>query len=266
MNRDLSRQIIVVLSVLGTITINILANALPFNGIGTGEISDQFQVYFVPAGYVFAIWGLIYIGMIAFAVYQALPAQRENPVMRKVGYWFALSGVFNSLWLFLWHYLMFPATLLVMLALLATLLVIYLQLGVGQHPVSAAEKWAVHIPISTYLGWISVATIANATDVLDYIQWDAFGIAPEIWAVLMLAAALTLGLLMIFTRNEIVYPAVLIWAIIGIALKQATVPLVPTAAWVVVGLLILGLLAHHTRLALQSSAGGWKNFWMRKHA
>lgn len=241
MNRDIIRQIVVVLSVIATITINILANALPFNGIGTGEISDQFKVLFVPAGYVFAIWGLIYIGMISFAIYQALPAQRENPWLRKTGYWFALSGVFNSVWLFMWHYLQFPLTLVFMFGLLGSLLVIYLTLEIGKRRVSALEKWAVHTPISTYLGWVSVATIANITDVLDYLRWDAFGIAPEIWAVIMLIAALSLGLLMIVTRNEIAYPMVLIWAIIGIALKQANAPLVPQAAWVVVILLVIAL-------------------------
>jgi benzodiazapine receptor len=242
MNRDLVRQITVVLSVIGTILVNILANALPFNGLATGAISDQFKVYFVPAGYVFAIWGLIYIGMIAFAAYQAMPAQRENPWLRKVGYWFALSGVFNSLWLFLWHYQIFPLTIVVMLALLASLLVIYLQLGIGKRQISAAEKWSVQLPISLYLGWISVATIANASDVLDYLKWNGWGVAPEIWTVIMLGAALALGLAMIFTRHEIAYPGVLIWAVIGIALKQAVAPLVATAAWGVVGLLVLGLI------------------------
>jgi translocator protein len=242
MNRDLLRQIVVVVSVIATITINILANALPFNGISTGEISDQFKVYFVPAGYVFAIWGLIYIGMIAFAVYQALPSQRENPGLRRVGYWFALSGVFNSAWLFSWHYQVFALTIVIMLALLASLLVIYLQLEIGKRPVDVAEKWFIHLPISTYLGWISVATIANASDVLYYFGWNGWGLASEIWTVVMLAAALTLGLAMIFTRGEIAYPGVLIWAIIGIALKQVAAPLVASAAWVVVSFLVLGLL------------------------
>ena len=81
--KDLVRQIIVILTVIATITINILANALPLNGLNTGEISDQFLVLFVPAGYVFSIWGLIYIGLIAYAIFQALPSQRENPRLRS---------------------------------------------------------------------------------------------------------------------------------------------------------------------------------------
>src|SRR3990172_10285336 len=101
--KDFVRQTIVVLTVAATIVVNILANALPLNGLNTGEISDRFKVYFVPAGYVFAIWGLIYIGWIAFAIYQALPSQKESPRLRRLGYSFALSGVFNAAWLFSWH-------------------------------------------------------------------------------------------------------------------------------------------------------------------
>ena len=84
--KDITRQILVILSVLVTLVVNILANALPLNGQNTGQISDRFNVYFVPAGYVFSIWGFIYIGLIAYAIFQALPSQRENPRLRRVGY------------------------------------------------------------------------------------------------------------------------------------------------------------------------------------
>src|SRR5512132_1055322 len=96
MSKDSTRQLANIISVALALTVNILASALPLNGQNTGEISDRFKVYFVPAGYVFAIWGIIYIGWIAFAIYQARPAQRENPRLRNLGYWFALSGVFNA--------------------------------------------------------------------------------------------------------------------------------------------------------------------------
>ena len=86
----------------------------------------------MPAGYVFSIWGLIYLGLIAFAVYQALPSQRENPRLRSIGGLFALASVANITWIFLWHYEVFPATLVVMLVLLASLIGIYLRLGIGR--------------------------------------------------------------------------------------------------------------------------------------
>ena len=121
MKRDTLRQIITVIAVLATIVVNALANILPFNGQETGAISDRFAIYFVPAGYVFSIWGLIYLGLIAYAIFQALPAQRENPRLRSIGGLFALASVANIVWIFLWHYEVFPATLAVMLVLLGSL-------------------------------------------------------------------------------------------------------------------------------------------------
>ncbi len=103
MNNDRVRQILVVVAVLAMIAVNIMANALPINGQATGEISDRFDVYFVPAGYVFSIWGLIYLGLLAYAVYQVLPAQAENPSLRNIGFLFVLSCVANIAWIFLWH-------------------------------------------------------------------------------------------------------------------------------------------------------------------
>jgi hypothetical protein len=130
------------------------------NGLNTGQISDRFQVYFVPAGYVFSIWGLIYIGLIAYGIFQSLPAQRENPRLRATGWWIVLGGLANSAWIFLWHYEQFPLTLLAMFTLLAALIITYLKLGTGQSKVSKTETWAVRVPFSVYLGWISVATVA----------------------------------------------------------------------------------------------------------
>ncbi len=170
------RQIAVVIIVLVTLVINILADALPINGLNTGKISDSFHVYFVPAGYVFAIWGLIYIGMLTYAVYQALPAQKNNPRMQATGWWVILGGMANSMWIFLWHYERFVGTLAAMLVLLASLLATYLRLGIGKTKVSAAENWLVRVPFSIYLGWITVATIANVTDVLSFIKWNQFGL------------------------------------------------------------------------------------------
>jgi benzodiazapine receptor len=241
MKRDIVRQAVNVLAVAVTLVVNGLANALPLNGKTTGSISDQFEVFFVPAGYVFSIWGLIYIALIAFAIYQALPAQRENPRLRRVGYWFALSCAANVVWLFLWHYEIFIGTILVMLVLLISLIVIYLILDIGRQRVSRAEKWCVNTPFSVYLGWISVATIANASDVLNFINWDGWGIPPEIWTIIMLAAGLALAAAMSFMRGDIAYGLVLVWAFVGIAVKQARTPLVANAAWVMSGLVVLVL-------------------------
>ncbi|MGD8626101.1 MAG: tryptophan-rich sensory protein, partial [Anaerolineae bacterium] len=186
---NIIRQILVVLATVGIITVNGLANALPFNNKTTGEISDSFDVYFVPAGYVFAIWGLIYLALAAYTIYQALPAQRDNPRLQRIGYLYVLSCVANGVWLVLWHYEQFAWTMVAMGALLLLLIAIYLLLGIGRTPVSRAEKWFVHVPFSIYLGWITVATIANATSLLDSLNWDGWGIGPEWWAVIMLVVA-----------------------------------------------------------------------------
>ena len=241
MSKNTARQLANALSVVLAITVNILASLLPLNGQNTGEISDRFQVFFVPAGYVFSIWGIIYIGWIAFAIYQFLPAQKESPRLQKLGYLFALSGVFNAAWLFCWHYNLFGLSVLVMLALLGTLIASYLKLAVGRVPVSSGEKWAVDIPFSVYLGWVSVATVANITSWLYSINWNGFGIAPQMWTIIMLGVVSLVGLGMALTRRDAGYLFVFVWAFAGIAVKQAAEPLVANSAWV--GTIVALLLA-----------------------
>jgi benzodiazapine receptor len=238
---DRLRQWVNVLAVVITIAINGLATSLPLNGRTAGEIADLFQIYFVPAGYAFAIWGPIYLGLTAFAVYQALPSQRENARLRRVGYSFTLSCMANVSWLFLWHYGLYPLSLLAMLALLLLLITVYLRLGIGRATVSAGESWLVHIPFSIYLGWITVATIANVSSVLYYVNWDGWGVSPEAWTVIMLLAATGIASAVSLTRGDIAYMLVIIWAFAAIAVKHAGTPMVTTAAWVVtvLGALIL---------------------------
>ncbi len=248
MNKDQIRQAAVISTVLLTIFFNILANALPLNGQNTGEISDRFPVYFVPAGYVFSIWSLIYIGLIAYAVYQALPSQRENPRLRATGWLFVASGIANIAWLFFWHYNIFVLTIVAMLLLLGLLVAIFLRLGIGRETVSTQMKWSVHIPFSIYLGWITVATIANASNVLYDLGWNGAPLAPEVWTVIMLAAALIITATMLVTRRNIAYALVIVWASIGIAVKQVGVALVPTTAWIVAGLVVLLIIGTALRL------------------
>jgi len=237
------RQIAVVLATLITIAINILADALPINGLNTGKISDTFHVYFVPAGYVFAIWGIIYIGMIAYAVYQALPAQKDNPRLQATGWWVVLGGLANSMWIFLWHYEQFVGTLGAMLVLLATLIAVYLRLGIGHTKVSAGETWAVRVPFSIYLGWITVATVANVTDVLSYLKWNGFGISDATWMVIILGAVLVIAGLMNFLRRDVAYAVVILWALAGIAARFPAEGIVTIATWVTFGLVAVTLAA-----------------------
>lgn len=244
--KDLVRQIIVILSIAATIVINILANTLPLNGLNTGEISDRFQVYFVPAGYVFSIWGLIYIGLIAYAVFQALPSQRENPRMRHTGYWVAASGLANIAWIFLWHYEQFPWTLVAMFSLLGILIVTYQRLGTGLTSVSVAETWAARVPFSIYLGWITVATVANITSVLYFLNWNGFGISPETWMIIVLVAVIVIAGLVSLTRRDIAYNLVILWALVGIAVKHSTVALISTA--VIISALLVAIILIYSLL------------------
>jgi len=240
--KDIVRQVVNVLATVLLITVNALANALPLNNLTTGEISDRFDVYFVPAGYVFAIWGLIYVALAAFTVYQALPAQRENPHLRRIGYLYALTCVANVAWLFLWHYEQFPWTLVAMFALLLLLIAIYLRLRIGRVRIPPAETWLLHVPFSIYLGWITVATIANVTSVLDWINWNGWGLAPEFWAIIMLIVGGLVASLVSITRGDVAYVLVIVWAFAGIVVSQSDTLSVAITAGVVAGIVLLTLL------------------------
>jgi hypothetical protein len=215
------------------LVVNTQANALPLGGRTTGEISDSFNVLFVPAGYVFSIWGLIYLGLIGFSVFQALPAQQANPAVRATDYWFALTSAANTLWVIFWHYGYYTLTLVMMLILLGSLIVIYRRLAAIE-PANAATRWLVHAPFSLYLGWISVATIANAGAVLVDLGWDGRPLNPVIWTVVMIAAASGLSLLMSARHRDLIYTGVIVWALVGILVRQAGT--LPIAVAVVIGL------------------------------
>lgn len=224
-------RILNLVSLLATITVNALANILPINNLQTGAVSDSFAALFTPAGYVFAIWGVIYLTLAVFAVYQVLPAQKNNARLDRIGIWFILANLFNGGWIFAWHYLQFPISMLLMLGLLVSLLAIYLRLGIGTGKSALNERWLVDLPFSIYLGWISVATIANASVVLLDLNWDGFGLSETIWTVIVLVVGVILGLLMTLKRSEVFYTLVLIWAFIGITQNGSGDMVVSTTAW-----------------------------------
>ena len=237
-----TNQIITIIITLLTITVNTLANALPLNGQATGEISDRFEIYFVPAGYVFSIWGLIYLGVIAYTIYQALPQQRGNLLLDKIAPAYWIGNLANTAWIFLWHYNIFVPTLLAMFTLLASLLYIYIQI-MQAGALSNAQKWLVKLPFSLYLGWISVATIANVSQVLFYVDWNGLGISGPVWAAIMIVVASLLGFLITWNNYDIAYVLVLIWAFVGISNQHPDTALVSNTALVAAGLLLVSLVA-----------------------
>ncbi|MFC2030384.1 TspO/MBR family protein [Chloroflexota bacterium] len=244
--KDIVRQAVNTLGTIAVIAVNGMASASGLNGQLTGEISDRFDVYFVPAGYVFSIWGLIYLALIGFTVYQALPSQRESASLRRIGYLYALSCLANVAWLILWHYEYFELTVVAMLSLLGLLIAIYLRLNIGRTRVSTAERWLVHVPFSLYLGWITVATIANVTSALSYLNWTGWGISPEIWAVIMLLAAAVIASAVCITRGDAAYGLVVVWAFAGIAVKHSAT-VVALTAWVLAAVVLLALLMGWSR-------------------
>jgi translocator protein len=241
------RQISNVVAFLIMLVVNILANALPIAGRDTGEISDMFPVLFTPAGYVFSIWGIIYLGLGAFIIYQALPSQRNNPRFQKVGYWFVANALLNALWIVLWHNLLITLSMVVMLGILVTLIVIYQRLETGRNrQVSSAEKWFARVPFSIYFGWISVATIANASIMLYNLGWRGEPLNEPVWTVLVIAVATAIGIFMILQRREVAFPLVLVWAFFGIYVKQ-TVQLVEITALAAAFLVALILIIDRVR-------------------
>ena len=231
------RRFFMILSLLVVLTVNILANALPINGLSTGEISDRFPILFVPAGYVFSIWGLIYLALLAFAIYIVTPKGMANPRIDSIAWWFVAANAFNTAWILLWHYLQFIWTLIPIFGLLISLLVIYLKLMVGKEKRKWSEALFVTAPFSIYLGWATVAVVANVTQVLYNMGYRGAPLTESLWAVIMLGVATLLGLLMIFLRREVLYPLVLTWAFVGIWVKQSGDPLVSTVA-LVAGILL----------------------------
>jgi tryptophan-rich sensory protein len=226
---DITRQAAVVAALAATVAVNALANALPLNGQTTGQISGRFPIKITPPGYVFSIWGVIYSGLIAYAVYQALPAQRENPRLRRVGWPFVLSCAANIVWLLLWHYNRPRLTLGAMVGILLALITINTRLGSPlQGPMG--ERLLARLPFSVYLGWISVATLVNTTVALYDAGWDGFGIDEDVWTAALLGTGATLGAGMGALRGDVAFQLVLVWAFRGIAEKQAGSAIIaPTA-------------------------------------
>lgn len=229
---------------LVTVAVNALAGSTTLlNGKTSGEISDLYPTLVTPAGYTFSIWGLIYALLLVFIVYQVLPRNREQSFLGQVSFLFALSGILNALWLFLWHYEIMAFSVILMFALLATLIAIYLRLDIGRASVPLREKICVHMPFSVYLGWITVASIANVAVALTAVGWDGAGIEPVTWAMLVIAVAVLITLIVIATRKDAAYSLVIAWALAGIMAKQIENQTVVLTAEVSIAIVLIAIVA-----------------------
>lgn len=190
-------------------------------GKNTAEISDANPTLITPAGYVFSIWGIIYVLLGIFVVFQALPREKNQEYHERISWFFVLSSIFNIVWLFLWQFEYLVFSIVLMFLLLASLMLIYVRLDIGKSAVGLREKLAVHVPFSTYFGWITIASIANVSVALVSLDWNGFGIGQETWATLIVIVALLIALVVTVTRKDIAYGLVIVWAFLGIAVGQS---------------------------------------------
>ena len=226
-----------VISFLLTIAVNGYASTGMINRTTTAEVSDSFDVLFVPAGYVFSIWGVIYLFLIAFLIYQFTPGQKNEARFLAIAPYFVVSNLANGLWLVLFHYQLHTLTILPMLLLLVCLIQIYLKLKEGKS--KGRAYYFMELPFSIYLGWISVATVANMTQLLDFIGFSGFGIAPEIWLIIVLLVAVLLSWAMNRKFHDLAYSLVLIWAFIGIGMRFLANNMVMISSFTAAGLVLL---------------------------
>jgi hypothetical protein len=207
------KSISLLLATTYMLVMNGLANGLPLNGKTTGELSEQYPNWFVPAGITFSIWGVLYVLMIAYVGMRIYKRNEESDGIESL---YLLTAVLNGTWIIAWHYEWMFASLLVMGGLLGTLVVIAHRIY-NWHD---QAHWLTKLTFGAYLGWIIVATGANVTAALVDWGWGGFGIAGPSWAAILIAVA---SLIAIATKRTFANPYILasvMWALIGILIKQ----------------------------------------------
>lgn len=221
--------VISVLLFLGVLATNGAANALPLNGVHTGALSDELPNLFVPAGLTFSIWGLIYLllALYAFSLLADVFSPKGGVAWETLdGCLFIANEAANIGWIFAWHWRLLPLSLALMLVILGTLIALEgriarrLRKGGALAAAMPLRRFALSVPIRVYLGWILVATIANATALLVKLGWNGFGFDPRLWAVIVIVAAGAIALGFVFARRAIATPAVVVWAFAGIVIKR----------------------------------------------
>ena len=234
---------------LGVIAVNALANILPINGYNTGQISAFYPNAFVPAGFTFSIWGVIYLLLLFYTIgftYYTLK-QEQNPkafaLIERINIYFLLTCVFNMSWIVAWHYLQIELSLVIMLLFLITLIQLFLKSNTIARDLTLSQRFILQTPFIVYLGWISVATIANTTALLVAYKWTALNIAPVYWSASMILIALLLAVLMLKKFKAVPFALVVAWALWGIYHAQGlAAPIIATLTSGGLGLLIVASL------------------------
>ena len=219
------KKLWVVLSYLTMIIMNMLANLLPINGQNTGDISDAYPNLFAPAGYTFSIWGLIYLLLGILVIFlmrqnKYLNNPLRNQGMSRIMTLFIVSSFANATWILAWHYRLIGTSVLIMLVILVSLILMMNELL--KTPFSKSEIRTMKPPVGVYLGWITVATVANITTYLVSIQWGRFGISEEMWMVIILAVATLIACATMIWSKCGAYGLTVIWAYMGIWSKHTS--------------------------------------------
>jgi hypothetical protein len=246
-------SILNLLGFFGIVLINYLAVTLPLNNKTTGALADQYPNLFVPVGLTFSIWGIIYLLLAIFTVYQLVYAFRKDiknsSFLEKIGYLFFVSCLANFSWIFAWHFERVFLSFLIMLILLLSLIAIYQRLNIGRSAALKSEKYLVHLPFSVYLGWITIATIANATALLVNLNWNRLGLSEPFWTIVVIIIGLALSLIVLFYRKDIFYSLVVDWALLGILIKRLTVDMVRIQS--IITIVCLGLIIISSGIIIQ---------------
>lgn len=210
-------------SFLIMIVVNILANVIPFNGVTTGEVSDSYPNLFTPAGLTFSIWGVIYLLLAAYTIYQFdffKSRVLNKNIIEKIGIYFTITSIANSIWIFLWHYRAISLSVIMIVLMLIFLIIINMKLK--KEELIFREKLFIKLPFSIYFGWITIATIANITTYLVSIGWNRFGISDWIWTIMVLIIGLLIGGLTMIKNQDFWYGLVIVWAYIGILIRHTS--------------------------------------------
>jgi hypothetical protein len=254
-NQDGLRQWVNFLSILSAFGINVWANVAPLNGLTIGEISSTFfsNVLIIPANYSFAIWGLIYLGLISLAIYQVLPTQGNNPRLRQMGYYLAISSFSQIIWVFFFQSQLFALSVIAMVGILVPLILLYLRLGINLTNLSSSQRWLVNFPISIYFAWISVATIVNIASALEIADWSGWGISPQVWTAIMMIVGAIIAVIVTWQRRDSIYGGVFVWALVALAFRQGENPPLAVMAGVLAGLLVL-IISIRSRMWVRSNS------------
>ncbi len=213
-------KILALVSFLVMIVANALANILPINNITTGQISDSYPNLFAPAGFTFSIWGLIYLLLFIYTIYQFFLKGKDEEIIKKISPYYIASSLINATWIFAWHYEQIFLSVILMLGILYCL--IKIANIMRDQKLEFMKNLFLSVPFSIYFGWITVATVANITVFLVSTGWNGFGVADYVWTSIILLVATFVGIARTFYDKKIAYILVFIWAYYGILSKHTS--------------------------------------------